>query len=184
MVGRDAAARLRAVRRLIVLRLAVGALEAPAYPINNRVVTTWFPTRERAARSAATRRASSSASRSSRRCSRGCRCISAGTWCSSQPASRASWAAIWYAVYREPRAFRGVNAAEIALIRDGGARSRGSRRGTHRTRAVDVARPRRRAWPAQAVGHLSRPVRAELDAVVLPHVVPDLPRQVSRNGLH
>ncbi|MCO6705159.1 MFS transporter, partial [Streptomyces sp. CHB9.2] len=33
---------------LIILRLAVGALEAPAYPINNRVVTTWFPERERA----------------------------------------------------------------------------------------------------------------------------------------
>ncbi|WP_442964414.1 MFS transporter [Pseudomonas sp. KNUC1026] len=33
---------------LFVLRLAVGALEAPAYPINNRVVTTWFPERERA----------------------------------------------------------------------------------------------------------------------------------------
>jgi ACS family D-galactonate transporter-like MFS transporter len=33
---------------LVGLRLAVGAMEAPAYPINNRVVTTWFPERERA----------------------------------------------------------------------------------------------------------------------------------------
>ena len=33
---------------LIILRLAVGAFEAPAYPINNRVVTTWFPDKERA----------------------------------------------------------------------------------------------------------------------------------------
>src|SRR3546814_16841055 len=33
---------------LFVLRMAVGALEAPAYPINSRVVTTWFPARERA----------------------------------------------------------------------------------------------------------------------------------------
>ena len=33
---------------LFVLRMAVGALEAPAYPINSRVVTTWFPERERA----------------------------------------------------------------------------------------------------------------------------------------
>jgi len=33
---------------LIALRVAVGAMEAPAYPINNRIVTTWFPERERA----------------------------------------------------------------------------------------------------------------------------------------
>uniref|UniRef100_UPI0026375ACC MFS transporter n=1 Tax=Pseudomonas sp. TaxID=306 RepID=UPI0026375ACC len=33
---------------LFFLRLAVGAMEAPAYPINSRVVTTWFPERERA----------------------------------------------------------------------------------------------------------------------------------------
>jgi ACS family D-galactonate transporter-like MFS transporter len=33
---------------LFGLRLAVGALEAPAYPINNRVVTNWFPDNERA----------------------------------------------------------------------------------------------------------------------------------------
>ena len=106
---------------LVVLRLAVGALEAPAYPINNRVVTTWFPTRERAS--------------------------AIGGYTSGQFVGLAFltpvlawlqvhlgwhmvfvatglagivWAAIWYAVYREPRAFRGVNAAEIALIRDGG----------------------------------------------------------------
>lgn len=106
---------------LIVLRLAVGALEAPAYPINNRVVTTWFPTRERAS--------------------------AIGGYTSGQFVGLAfltpvlawlqahlgwqmvfvatglagiAWAAIWYAVYREPRALRGINAAEIALIRDGG----------------------------------------------------------------
>lgn len=106
---------------LIVLRLAVGPLEAPAYPINNRVVTTWFPTRERA------------------------RAI--GGYTSGQFVGLAfltpvlawlqvhlgrhmvfvatglagiAWATVWYAVYREPRAFRGVNAAEIASIRDGG----------------------------------------------------------------
>ncbi len=28
---------------LIVLRFLIGMLEAPSYPINNRVVTTWFP---------------------------------------------------------------------------------------------------------------------------------------------
>ena len=33
---------------LFCLRLLIGALEAPSYPINNQVVTSWFPDRERA----------------------------------------------------------------------------------------------------------------------------------------
>ncbi|MGI8634125.1 MAG: MFS transporter, partial [Segetibacter sp.] len=33
---------------LFGLRLATGAFEAPSYPINNRIVTTWFPDQERA----------------------------------------------------------------------------------------------------------------------------------------
>jgi ACS family D-galactonate transporter-like MFS transporter len=33
---------------LFTLRLATGAFEAPSYPINNRIVTTWFPDKERA----------------------------------------------------------------------------------------------------------------------------------------
>lgn len=33
---------------LFGLRLATGAFEAPAYPINNRIVTSWFPDDERA----------------------------------------------------------------------------------------------------------------------------------------
>ncbi|MBO9155359.1 MFS transporter [Chitinophaga sp. GCM10012297] len=33
---------------LFGLRMATGALEAPAFPINNRVVSSWFPTQERA----------------------------------------------------------------------------------------------------------------------------------------
>ena len=36
------------VASLMAVRMLVGALEAPSYPINNRVVTTWFPERERA----------------------------------------------------------------------------------------------------------------------------------------
>src|SRR5476649_1625311 len=33
---------------LIALRLLIGALEAPSYSINNMVVSSWFPDRERA----------------------------------------------------------------------------------------------------------------------------------------
>ncbi len=103
------------------LRLMVGALEAPAYPINSRVVTTWFPENERAS--------------------------AIGIYTSGQFVGLAFltpvlawlqhrygwhavfigtglagivWAVVWYAVYREPRQFKGVNPAEIELISEGG----------------------------------------------------------------
>ncbi|ANN76073.1 MFS transporter [Bordetella flabilis] len=106
---------------LFVLRLAVGALEAPAYPINNRVVTTWFPERERA--------------------------TAIGFYTSGQFVGLAFltpvlawlqhhygwhmvfvstgligivWGVLWFMIYREPRQFRGANEAEIELIRQGG----------------------------------------------------------------
>ncbi|MFY1840129.1 MFS transporter [Achromobacter xylosoxidans] len=106
---------------LFVLRLAVGALEAPAYPINNRVVTTWFPEKERA--------------------------TAIGFYTSGQFVGLAFltpvlawlqhhygwhmvfvstgllgivWGVLWYLIYREPRQFKGANAAEIELIQTGG----------------------------------------------------------------
>lgn len=33
---------------LIVMRVIIGAFEAPSYPMNNRIVTSWFPDNERA----------------------------------------------------------------------------------------------------------------------------------------
>src|SRR5262245_50898490 len=33
---------------LILLRVVIGAFEAPSYPMNNRIVTSWFPEQERA----------------------------------------------------------------------------------------------------------------------------------------
>ncbi|MGE8640783.1 MAG: MFS transporter, partial [Achromobacter sp.] len=106
---------------LFVLRLAVGALEAPAYPINNRVVTTWFPEKERA--------------------------TAIGFYTSGQFVGLAFltpvlawlqhhygwhmvfvstgllgivWGVLWYLIYREPRQFKGANAAELELIQKGG----------------------------------------------------------------
>ncbi len=38
----------RGFSTLFGFRLAIGAFEAPSYPINNRVVTSWFPDNERA----------------------------------------------------------------------------------------------------------------------------------------
>ncbi|MDV3124088.1 MFS transporter [Mycobacterium sp. 21AC1] len=105
---------------LIALRLLVGIFEAPAYPINNRIATAWFPERERAS--------------------------VIGFYTSGQfiglalltpilawlqsvlswhwvfivtGAIGVLWAAIWYLSYREPRESR-ANEAEIALIESGG----------------------------------------------------------------
>jgi len=109
------------VAGLMAIRMLVGALEAPSYPINNRVVTTWFPERERA--------------------------TAIGFYTSGQFVGLAFltpvlvwiqarigwhmvfvatgglgivWALVWYAVYRQPHELRGTNASEIDLIRRGG----------------------------------------------------------------
>ena len=109
------------VAGLVLVRLAIGALEAPSYPINNRVVTTWFPERERA--------------------------TAIGVYTSGQFVGLAFltpvlawmqaaggwhavfvatggvgvlWALVWYAVYRDPLANPRTNRAEVALIRRGG----------------------------------------------------------------
>ncbi len=39
---------VRGFASLFAFRLATGAFEAPSYPINNRIVTSWFPDHERA----------------------------------------------------------------------------------------------------------------------------------------
>ncbi|MBV9537924.1 MAG: MFS transporter, partial [Acidisphaera sp.] len=106
---------------LVVLRLLVGVFESPTYIMNNRIVTTWFPERERAS--------------------------TVGIYTSAQyvglgfllPAlawtgARYGWRSIfvltgglglliflaWLLVYRDPIARRGTNEAEIKLIADGG----------------------------------------------------------------
>lgn len=106
---------------LIALRLLVGVMEAPAYPINNRVVTTWFPEHERAG--------------------------AIGFYTSGQFVGLAfltpvlawleahfgwrfifqatgaigiAWAVVWWFLYREPTEARGVNRAELRLIEEGG----------------------------------------------------------------
>jgi len=109
------------VAGLIAVRLLVGALESPSYPINNRVVTTWFPERERA--------------------------TAIGFYTSGQYVGLAFltpvlvmiqtragwhmvfvvtgsigvvWGLVWYLFYRQPHEFPGTNAAEIDQIRRGG----------------------------------------------------------------
>ena len=120
---------------LFALRLAIGAMEAPSFPINNRVVTTWFPESERA--------------------------TAIGFYTSGQFVGLAFltpvlmylqihfgwrslfvivglvglvWAAVWYTIYRGPLTHRGTNPAEIDLIRRGGGQ-------------VDLSEPNARPAP-------------------------------------
>ena len=106
---------------LIGLRAAIGVFEAPSYPTNNKIVTSWFPEEERASAIA--------------------------TYTSGQfiglafltPALAAiqayygwrglfvisgligiGWAGIWYIFYRDPQNHESVSDAELALIREGG----------------------------------------------------------------
>lgn len=109
------------VAALIAIRLCIGLLEAPSYSINNQVVTSWFPDRERAG--------------------------AIGFYTSGQFVGLAFltpvllflaeshgwravfyttgvgglvWGLFWLAMYRNPRQSR-ANEAEIAHIESGGA---------------------------------------------------------------
>jgi len=106
---------------LFLIRLMIGALEAPSYMINNQVVTSWFPDNERGG--------------------------AVGFYISGQFIGLAFlqpllvwlmvshgwravffttglggmfWGLVWYLVYRAPRESPKANAAEIALIESGG----------------------------------------------------------------
>lgn len=106
---------------LFCLRLLIGALEAPSYMINNQVVTSWFPDRERAGAIGF---------------------YTSGqfiglaflqpllVWLVAEHGWRAVffttgiggmfWGLFWWLAYRTPRESGRANAAEIALIETGG----------------------------------------------------------------
>jgi len=106
---------------LIALRVLIGALEAPSYPMNNKIVTTWFPEHERAS--------------------------AIGTYTSGQFLGLAFlapvltylqqyagwrglfyitgtigviWGIPWYFIYRQPAQHKRINEAELDFIEKGG----------------------------------------------------------------
>jgi ACS family D-galactonate transporter-like MFS transporter len=112
---------VRSFAGLFALRLATGAFEAPSYPINNRIVTSWFPQQERASAIA--------------------------MYVSGQFIGLAFltpvlvtiqyyagwkglfittglvgmlWGIVWYLLYRDPQDHLGVNEAELDYIEKGG----------------------------------------------------------------
>jgi len=106
---------------LIGLRAAIGVFEAPSYPTNNKIVTSWFPEEERASAIAM---------------------YTSGQFIGLAfltPALVAIqfyygwrglfiisgllgivWAGIWYIFYRDPQDHETVSEAELTLIKEGG----------------------------------------------------------------
>jgi len=106
---------------LIVLRFLIGMLEAPSYPINNRVVTTWFPESQRA-RAIATYTSAQFVGLAFLTPVLSWLLAKFG-WHSVFLFSGGLgliWSAIWYISYREPKDFPGINDNELSLIREGG----------------------------------------------------------------
>lgn len=121
---------VRGFASLFALRLATGAFEAPSYPINNRIVTSWFPDHERASAIA--------------------------MYVSGQFIGLAFltpvlvtiqvyagwkglfiltgivgliWGIVWYLFYRDPLDHSSVNEAELDYIEEGGGLFRGRKSG-------------------------------------------------------
>ena len=129
---------------LFALRMATGAFEAPSYPINNRIVTSWFPDNERASATA--------------------------MYVSGQFIGLAfltpllvalqhytgwrglffitgliglAWGLIWYLFYRDPLEHASVNKAELDYIEEGGGILRGKKDNANKRSAW-----RREDWKA------------------------------------
>ncbi|OIN58422.1 MFS transporter [Arsenicibacter rosenii] len=120
---------VRGFAGLFALRVATGTFEAPSYPINNRVVTSWFPEHERAS--------------------------SIALYVSGQFIGLAFltpvlvtlqvyagwqglfvvtglagiiWGVVWYFFYRDPLDHPSVSDAELTYIEDGGGLFRGRKK--------------------------------------------------------
>ncbi|QHV96718.1 MFS transporter [Spirosoma endbachense] len=119
---------------LFSLRLATGAFEAPSYPINNRIVTSWFPDHERA--SAISMYVSGqfiglaflTPVLVTVQAYAGWKGLFIGTGLVG-----IVWGVIWYLLYRDPLKHSGVNEAELAYIEEGGGLFRGKKSGTSQT---------------------------------------------------
>ncbi len=109
---------------LFGIRLAIGAAEAPAFPTNNRVVSAWFPDKERATATSIYTAAEFIGLSFLTPVlfwildAFGWREIFYVTGCVGIIAS-----VFWYILYRDPKECQGVNEAELAYIREGGGQA-------------------------------------------------------------
>jgi ACS family D-galactonate transporter-like MFS transporter len=128
---------------LIFIRLLIGALEAPSYSINNMVVSSWFPDRERAGAigfytsGQFVGLAFLTPLLLMLQAEHGWRAVFFTTGIGG-----AVWGTIWLLAYRTPRESR-ANAAEIAYLEQGGALvdlgSRESRKARRKLSLADLA---------------------------------------------
>lgn len=106
---------------LIGLRASIGIFEAPSYPINNLIVTRWFPDNERA---------SAIAVYTSGQYLGLAFLTPVLTWIQSQMGWRGLfivsgiiglvWALVWYIFYRDPKEHKSISQNELKHIADGG----------------------------------------------------------------
>ncbi len=109
---------------LILNRIGLGFFESPAFPSNGRIVTTWFPSKERGFAIGAYTGAEYIGL---------ALCTPILTWLLLTFSWRAIFIAtgalgllvtiVWFMFYYDPAHFKGINKAEIDLIKDGGGLS-------------------------------------------------------------
>ena len=106
---------------LVILRVLIGAFEAPSYPMNNRIVTSWFPVQERA---------SAIALYTSGQFIGLAFLTPLLTYVQHYTGWRGLffitgiigvlWGSAWYFIYRTPMQHKKVNDAELIFIENGG----------------------------------------------------------------
>lgn len=122
---------VRGFASLFWLRLATGAFEAPSYPINNRIVTSWFPDHERASAIALyvsgqfIGLAFLTPVLVNVQYYAGWKGLFIGTGLVGL-----IWGVVWYLFYRDPLDHPRVNDAELDYIEEGGGLFRGKKSGT------------------------------------------------------
>jgi MFS transporter, ACS family, D-galactonate transporter len=124
----------RGFASLFALRLATGAFEAPSYPINNRIVTSWFPDNERASAIAMyvsgqfIGLAFLTPVLATIQFYAGWKGLFITTG-----AVGLVWSVVWYFFYRDPLDHAQVNAAELEYIETGGGLLQGRERSADQT---------------------------------------------------
>jgi ACS family D-galactonate transporter-like MFS transporter len=122
---------VRGFSSLFALRLATGTFEAPSYPINNRIVTSWFPDSERASAIALyvsgqfIGLAFLTPVLVTVQYYAGWQGLFIGTGILGL-----IWGVVWYRLYRDPLDHAGVNEAELNYIEEGGGLFRNKERNT------------------------------------------------------
>lgn len=125
---------VRGFASLFSLRLATGTFEAPSYPINNRVVTSWFPEHERASAIAMyvsgqfIGLAFLTPVLVTVQHYAGWKGLFVGTGLVGMV-----WGVFWYLFYRDPLESTRVNQAELDYIKEGGGLFRGKKPGAAQT---------------------------------------------------